>query len=197
VRAHPCREHKPCCRPSARPSPCPGPASPCQCPGLAVRIHPCDAAATSRSRRGQVVGAFPRAPSGCSRSHTHRGATAPTRTRSHPSAHRIRTPPHRIPRRPTCGTTLSAKEKIRSRRAARRRWRSNESGPRRRRSWPAKDPSRASLTPSQPTYPSRPAEPQAELSHEPSRAFLGQPSRPNPCFSPMESRTIFSFSFPA
>jgi hypothetical protein len=58
--------------------------------GLAVRVHPRDAAATSRSRRGHVIEAFSQAPSGCSHSRTR----AHTHTRL---PHRTRTPPHRIP----------------------------------------------------------------------------------------------------
>jgi hypothetical protein len=61
VRARPCRGTRPC-PPSARH------AQPRH--GLAVRVRPRDAAATSRSRRGQAVATFSRAPFGCPHQHT-------------------------------------------------------------------------------------------------------------------------------
>jgi hypothetical protein len=71
VRARPCRETRPC------PPPCwPRPAS----PRLRRARPPRDVAATSRSRRGQVFGAFPRAPFGRPHPHVRHGTHTHTCT---------------------------------------------------------------------------------------------------------------------
>jgi hypothetical protein len=151
----------------------------------APRLAPASPCA-STPRRGRDV-AFASWPSLWGLSPSTVRAPTPARAPRHPHAHmhahlphRIRTPPQRITRRPTCGTALSAKEKTRSRRAARRRRRSDESGPRRKRSRPTKDQSRASLH-AQPAHrPGRPAEPQAEPTPEVKPSLVGRSSRPNP-----------------
>jgi hypothetical protein len=67
---------------------------PCLRHNLALHVHPRDTTATSHSHRGHAVEAFSRAPIGrCT--HTH------TRTRTCCTRSGL---PHRIPRRPTCGT---------------------------------------------------------------------------------------------
>jgi hypothetical protein len=75
VRVHPCRATRLC------PQPRHAPPQPCR----ARRTR--DMATTSRSRRGQAFGAFPRAPFGCPHTHTPwhtrtRGHVGPSRTGS-------------------------------------------------------------------------------------------------------------------
>jgi hypothetical protein len=83
MRAHPRREAEPC------------PASPCRAmtpPWLYRARRPCDTAATSRSRRGQALWAFPRAPTGRT---PHTLARTQTHGHPEPEPHRIRQP-HQI-----------------------------------------------------------------------------------------------------